>query len=694
MGITSYNETEQINIIFVPLYKVSHCFPPFPGHLELFYIMKKLLLSVALILTVMLIRGQYNLPEAMNQDYCHNIKACEKSGIYYASPETSNGLLDKYDVSFYFLDLNVENYTVAVSGNVTIKAKSTVSILDTLAFELISAMTVDSVFVDGILHSFQHSDDLVTVPLHSPVAHGTFFSVKIYYHGTPPTGIDFSGIFTDSSKTYHKRVTWTLSEPYAAKEWWPTKQDLSDKADSVWVFLTTSPGNKAGSQGLLTGITTMPNGKVRYEWKSRYPIDYYLISFAVADYQDYSLYAHPAGTSDSILIQNYIYNTPGCLNDYKTAIDFTAPILELFSGLFGPFPFIREKYGHCLAQLGGGMENQTMTTMGYFSFEIIAHELGHSWFGDKVTCASWSDIWINEGFATYADYLAHHFLSTPNYDSLWLRLVNNSVKSEPGGSVYIPADSLGDLGRIFDERLTYRKGALLLHMIRFELHDDEMFFNVLKTYVEKYADSVATGNNFRDWLESVSGRDFTDFFNQWYYGEGYPIYDIVWNQRNDVLSITSTQTSSTNVTQLFKMHVPYHLVFTDGTDTTLLLYQDANLNNYTIPLSKTIDSIDIDPKQWILHKLNSLSLGLEETESPLHFTLGPNPAGDYLRIFFSHPSDKLYNLSISDLAGRKILTQTMENKDRFIDISRLSPGVYLVSLSDGINKMNRKLIVE
>ncbi len=316
------------------------------------------------------------------------------------------------------------------------------------------------------------------------------------------------------------------------------------------------------------------------------------------------------------------------------------------------------------------------------------------WFGDKVTCATWSDIWINEGFATYADYLAHHFLSTPYYDSLWLKLRHDNVKSEPGGSVYVPPEELGDIGRIFDGRLSYSKGALLLHMIRFELQDDDMFFNVLKTYVEEYGDSVATGDNFRDWLEFVSGMDFTDFFNQWYYGEGYPIYDIVWHQGGGNLSLTSTQTTSTNVTTLFKMLVPYHLIFTDGTDTTLLLYQDANLNTYNIPISKTIDTIEVDPEQWILHKLNSISVGIEETESMLHFTLGPNPARDYLRIFFSHPSDKLYTLYISDLTGRKVFIETMENADRFIDISRLSPGVYLVSLSDGIDVLNKELIVE
>lgn len=656
--------------------------------------MKNLPLSFLLSFSVMLTLGQYNIPADLNEDYCQYIKSCEKQLRSYSAPISSNALLEKYDVTFYFLDILVENDTVAVSGNVTIKSRPTVTALDTFAFELISAMTIDSVFVNGIQRSFQHTGDLGVVPLSEPIQQGILFSVKIYYHGIPPSGGFFSGVSTAYSANYQKNVTWTLSEPYAAKDWWPTKQDLRDKADSVWVFLTTSPENKAGSEGLLTGTTPLPNGKVRYEWKSKYPIDYYLISFAVADYQDYSLYAHPEGTPDSVLIQNYIYDHPNCLPDNKVAIDRTAAFLELFSNLFGLYPFIDEKYGHCLAELGGGMEHQTMTTLGGFGYGIVAHELGHMWFGDKVTCATWSDIWINEGFATYTDYLAHHFLSTPYYDSLWLKIRHDQVKSQPGGSVYVPPEELGDIWRIFDGRLTYSKGALLLHMIRLDLQDDDMFFNVLKTYLEEYGDSVATGDNFRDWLESVSGKDFTDFFNQWYYGEGYPIYDIIWHQGGNILDITSTQTTSTSITPLFKMTVPYHLIFTDGTDSTLLLQQDANLNSYSIPVNKTIDRIELDPEQWILHKLNSISVGMEETESPVHFTIGPNPAKDYMRIFFSRQSDKSFTLIISDMTGRQLLVETKENNDRFIDISKFSPGIYLVSLSDGTNVLNKKLIVE
>jgi len=656
--------------------------------------MKKLILFLFPLIGAVASMAQYNIPQVFDEGYCHHIKAAENQMKQYYAPVVGNPLLDKYDVSFYFLDLQVENDTIYLSGEVTLKATVIASVLDTFAFELDSVMIINAVYINDILHPFQHNNDFATVPLTESLSQGSFFTVKVVYHGTPPTGGFFSGISTAYDSQYDKNVTWTLSEPYAAKNWWPTKQDLQDKIDSVWVFLTTSSVNKAGSQGLLTGITTMPNDKLRYEWKSYYPIDYYLISFAVADYQEYNIYAFPDGTEDSVLIQNYIYDHPDCLPNSQAGIDQTADFMELFSDLFGLYPFIEEKYGHCLAEIGGGMEHQTMTTLGSFSFGLVAHELGHMWFGDKVTCATWSDIWINEGFATYSDYLAHSFLSTPYYDSLWLKIRHDQVKSQPGGSVYVPAEELGDIWRIFSGRLSYSKGALLLHMIRFELQDDELFFNVLETYVEEYGDSVATGEDFREWLEYKSGKDFTDFFDQWYYGEGFPVYDIVWGQDGGNLTILSTQTTSIEVTPLFRMTVPYKLYFNDETDTTLLLFQDTNLNNYIIPVSKTIDSIKFDPEQWILHKLNSMSLGIEEPDNPLHFSIGPNPANDHFQVFFSSPSKNLITLYISDLTGRIIREESFESISHLVDIQGIPVGIYIVSITDGKEKLNKKLIIE
>jgi hypothetical protein len=212
--------------------------------------------------------------------------------------------------------------------------------------------------------------------------------------------------------------------------------------------------------------------------------------------------------------------------------------------------------------------------------------------------------------------------------------------------------------------------------------------------VDEYTDSVATGDDFKEWLEAVSGMDFTDFFDQWYYGEGYPIFDISWHQDAENLYITSTQTTSTQVTTLFKMLVPYHIKFDDGTDTTLLLRQDANVNAYTVALDKTVSEMELDPDQWILHRLNSLLLVVEESENPAHFTLGPNPARDVVRVFLTQPKGSDYELRISDLTGRVLHRRNVVNAVEMIELSDYSSGIYLISLTDGAYRVKRKLIIE
>jgi aminopeptidase N len=624
--------------------------------------------------------------------------ACSRSKQFHKSVLEPNNinqspLLFYYDVNFYFLDLNVENNSIDLAGNVTIQAKVSHLQLDTVAFELVDEMIIDSIFLNDFQRSFVRSNDEVFVPLVNPLFHGEQFTLQIFYHGTPPTGGFFSGISTEYDSIWNKHVTWTLSEPFNARQWWPTKQVLTDKADSVWVYITTSAQNKAGSIGLLSDEVSLPNNKVRFEWKSNYPIAYYLISFAVAEYQEYNIYAKPADLmGDSILIQNYIYNSPGCLTHFKYDIDNTVNFLELFSDLFSGYPFRNEKYGHCLAGLSGGMEHQTMTTLGRFDFSLVAHELGHMWFGDNVTCSNWSDIWINEGFATYADYLATDIIAGGQWPGIWKKNVHNFILSEPGGSIYVPEDEItyDNVDRIFDSRLTYFKGAIMLHMIRFELNSDDLFFNVLKNFQEQFADSLASAPDFINVLNETSGKNFNDFFEQWYYGEGYPIFSIEFKQNNNLLEIESVQTTSMpDVTPLFKMHIPFKLFFTDGTDSTIILYQEFNTMLFNLLMFKSIDSIQVDPEKWVLKKVESV-IGIQENKLNLKISISPNPATE--KMFVTCGNANISSVTIWDLIGNKKAMFSPMQLISGLDVSGLSSGVYFLNIQIGDNIITRKFV--
>lgn len=581
-----------------------------------------------------------------------------------------------FDVTFYALDIALERNTVAVAGNVRIDGKSLLTALDTLVVELVSALTVDSVLSGNQQVPFVHAADVLKIPLPAPLSAGEAFSLKIFYHGLPPTGGFFAGISTDISTQWGNEVTWTLSEPFNAKDWFPVKQDLTDKADSAWIFITTDTANKAGSNGLLTAITPLPGGKHRFEWKTRYPVSYYLLSAAVADYQEYTVYAKPAGFSDSIPIVNYIYDAPGCLAFYQTDLDRTRDFLELFSEQYGLYPFAEEKYGHCQVHLGGGMEHQTMSTMGAFNFELNSHELGHQWFGDHVTCASWSDIWLNEGFATYSQYIAAQHLITQDFADAFMISMQNYVMTEDGGSVYIPPAEADDVWRIFNGRLSYNKGAVILHILRYEINNDALYFTVLRQFLDTYGGSAATGADFFALAGQVCGRSFETFANQWYYGEGFPIYDINWLQAGDTLYIQSRQHTSTTVTPFFAMTLPVKLSFPGG-DTLIRLDQSAPECLFTLPFSKQVQTVSLNPAGQSLLKTGTLIQGIPGRDTPPLLSVFPNPVTDEFRIFFRQQG-QTHRITLSDIHGREVMQLQTTDPVLKVSLASLESGVYFL----------------
>ncbi|HNK43054.1 MAG TPA: M1 family metallopeptidase, partial [Flavobacteriales bacterium] len=336
----------------------------------------------------------------------------------------------------------------AITGTVMLRFVSTHP-LSELVLDLSDTLIVDEVLYHGSQNTFTLAPgDLLTIPLGQELPAGATDSVEVSYHGIPRyTGF---GSFATGQQPDSSAALWTLSEPYGAKEWWPCKDDLNDKIDSIDLYITTPEGYRAGSNGLLVS-EVMGNGHVTYHWRHRYPIATYLISMAVADYL---VFTHDIviGTDTIPMLTYSWHDDPGMaeLNGYDAGEQMT-----LYSELFGLYPFAEEKYGHAQFGWGGGMEHQTMTSMGGWSYELSAHELAHQWFGDKVTCGSWQDIWLNEGFATYLQGMCYEFLA-PEYWYGYKAGKIESIISEPGGSVFRADTSSTE--SIFSGRLTYNKG--------------------------------------------------------------------------------------------------------------------------------------------------------------------------------------------------------------------------------------------
>jgi aminopeptidase N len=594
--------------------------------------------------------------------------------------------MDNYDVKFYWLDIEASDTTTFISGSVTILVEIAGSPSDELTFELVNDYIVDSVLEDGEKAEFIHQDDELTVSAGKNYTIGTLVSIQVFYSGSADAADANPGIYNKSSYQLGRNVTYTISEPYYSKKWFPCKQVITDKADSVYVFVTTESGLKAGSNGILTSTVALPGNKVRHEWKSRYPIAYYLISIAVADYYDYSFYMDINGSEDSLLIQNYIYNTPGFLEENRITIDKTEDLINLFSDKYGPYPFREEKYGHCIAPMGGGMEHQTMTTLGFFSFELVAHELAHQWFGDNVTCATWQDIWINEGFASYSEYIANEYLISPDKAKLWMYDAHEYVKIEPGGAIYIPASDIGNHRRIFDNRLSYKKGASIIHMIRHELQNDSLFFEVLREFQSFFSDSVATGLDFKMVLEEKTGRDFTDFFDQWYFGEGFPMLSVSWNYANDTLTINTFQTTSSAVTPLFNALVEYRISSALG-DTSVFIRQQSNYEQYKININRKVTDLKADPDRWLLMDINVR----DHVDQENRYVITPNPVRSKLMIEFKSPVEE-YRIYITDTSGRIIENFKSNSQYYLLDVNSLSKGLYFIMIKENGNFYSSKFI--
>jgi aminopeptidase N len=631
-------------------------------------------------------------------------------GVYHHGRNTARTTIadpseDNYDIKYLKFNLHMSNDTIALGGDVTTRAVVVASSFPAYVFELDSSLTIDSVLINGVNCPLSTAAVVRTVTLPTPLHSGDLFTAHVFYHGTPVTSASIfggiGGINNVYSPTWRTRVTFTQSESYHASEWWPCKQSLRDKIDSVDMWITVPDSLKAGSNGLLTHTTRVDPTHLRFEWKERYPIDYYLISASVAPYIDYSYYMHFTGSYDSMLVQNYVYPNPFTLPFYKRVIDSTGMMIDYFSTLFSRYPFWKEKYGHCMAPLGGGMEHQTMTTLGYFQSTIVAHELGHQWFGDNATCGTWADIMMNEGFASYVEYLFLDHFNSHALATNDMRRRQDTVMDYTGGSIFC-ADTTYE-NRIFDSRLSYDKGACFLHMLRFAINNDSEFFYLFQSYQAEKKNKTGTIADFKteaisifgDWVNGVS---LDTFFNEWAYQQGYPKYKVSWNQKGSDIYVKLDQaTSMPSSVACFTtpMEIKLHSA-TKDTIVRILNYQPSQIFHFT--WNNTMSSMVTDPNYWLVYKLTSLihdttlsTVSVAQLASILPIAIVPNPATTAWTAN-NLPSNCM--LTLTDISGRTLWQGgNDQNTSMTIPADKLPKGFYVLHIIiDNRSVSNYKLI--
>ncbi|HEY3373068.1 MAG TPA: M1 family aminopeptidase [Prolixibacteraceae bacterium] len=611
---------------------------------------------------------QMSMAQAPDPDFIDKMAFDEgqsylKSAAFVEAPDHAS-----YDLVYQQLNLEVDPAVNYIAGSVVSKVKFLKGSMSELYFDLSDALDIDSVFYDQATISFQHKGNQIILTLPSPGLKDSFHMLVVYYHGSPPkTGF---GSFMVST---HDNVSgmWTLSEPYGARDWWPCKESLSDKIDSIDVYVTCPSQYKAASNGKLMSDQVSGTKRTAH-WQHRYPIATYLVAIAVTNYEAYSDFLELAD-GKKIEVLNYIY--PEYLSSAKSRSNEILSILEFYNSKLITYPFAKEKYGHAQFGWGGGMEHQTMSFMAALDFDLVAHEMSHQWFGDYMTLASWHDIWLNEGFATYMTGLVYENLLNGKFWPIWKDQQVKRICSLPGGSVFV-ADTT-NVNRLFDGRLSYSKGAYLLHMLRWEI-GDASFFQGLQDYLNdpSMAYGSASQEKLVNHMEMAGDTSLTEYFKDWYYGQGYPTFKInayTDPGNNNVQMIRVSQVTSDPSVNFFEMHLPLR-VWKNGHSKDLRLHHTVQDQEFVIADEK-VDSIQFDPLQWLCAKAD-IVMGASEVSS---IQIIHEHSTKRLRIILP-PISETGVVRVVDLSGKTVLTALLKNKDSHLEINGLKNGLYVVDV--------------
>ncbi len=612
------------------------------------------------------------------------IQEAEQKAALSKMQFAASSFADDYDIHYHRLEWTVNPGERFISGTVTTYFTVKENQLKQIGFDLHGDLTVTRVLYKNDTLAFEHNkqDHQLFIELPEVKMAGAVDSVSITYQGAPPkTGF---GSF-EVGQHAGIPITWTLSEPYGSRDWWPGKMSLDDKIDSVDIIVKTPAPYRVASLGLLVKESEEAGIKT-YHWKHRYPVTNYLISITVTEYSVYSDWV-PMENGNDLEVLNYVYP-----ERFEEAFNRTPDIVDmvlLFNRLFGNYPFEKEKYGHAQFGFPGGMEHQTMSSMGGWSHLLLAHELAHQWFGNKITCGSWEDIWLNEGFASYCVGLTYqNGLGNRTWQS-WLNEEFASITAQEGGSVWV--NDTTNHRRIFNGRLSYRKGGMLLHMLRWKM-GDEAFFQAIQNYLSdpSLAYGYARTTDLVLHFEQESGLDLTEFFNDWFYGEGYPSYEVLWEPTEAGVDLIVNQATSHPSVSFFEMPIPIQVVG-DNQDSILVLNHTFSGQSFSVDLPFQAEEVIWDPEKWILSANNSVQQLITDLDpTPLEqqeVILFPSPASKWLQIQLLQAP---VFLTWFDLEGKKVREDHIQASTSTLSIEGLPSGTYILQFrGDGWQASHR-----
>jgi aminopeptidase N len=533
----------------------------------------------------------------LEEDYISNsLSAVE----IYDDIETEN--LEKYnpkyqrdlDVLLYKINLELFPDEKEISGDVTIRAKVLDKSINKIVLNLYDNMNIREIKVNKFNVNYIQRER--TLEISPNFSLEDTIDVRVIYSGSPQKkGFGSFNFDTASGKPF----IYTLNEPVYASTWFPCV-DLPDDKALAEINVKADSTLTTVSNGKLINVKKEGN-KTIYEWKTVYPISTYLITFITGNLKSFGeKYYSSAGDS----LQLSYFALPNNLDNAKKDFADHKKYLKVFEELFGPYPFLKEKYG--VAEIlwkYGAMENQTITSIGsnfisgrkFFS-DMLIHELAHHWWGNSVGPKTWKDIWLNEGFATYSEAL---YWEKESGISALVSTMRSKKGDFHSGTLYNPQISL------FSSTI-YNKGAWVLHMLRREM-GSEMFFEFLKGYYKTFAYKNADTYDLKKMAEKISGKKLDYFFDQWVFkGEGIIDIEFSWRLENTGKSFSSQLfiDQVQNGYDIYKFPVDIKFIFEDGTESLEQVRVDSRKSSFIFGLNKKPVEVILDPDMWLLAKIN------------------------------------------------------------------------------------------
>lgn len=504
-----------------------------------------------------------------------------------------------YDIQYYSLYMLINEISELVFAHNRFYGEAVASSFTVFEFDLQTEMFIDSI-VDasyGLQTNYIRVGNVVQLTLPQTLNAGEIFDFTVYYHGHPTEG-GLQG-FTFGSYNGETSIT-TLSEPYGARSWWPCKDRMDDKPDSMDLAIEVNNSFYCGSNGTLDSTVQTSLETHTFYYHISYPIATYLVSLAISPYTVwYDQWVYNNGL-DTMPIVHAVH--PSWYTYSLGKYNITPYALTVLSNNFGLYPFANEKYGHANFEWGGAMEHQTLTSMASstFGFEeaVIVHEMTHQWWGDMITCKSWEDIWLNEGWASYGE--AVYYYEKEGFNSYRNYMLSMSYLG--GGTVF--CDDTTNINRIFSPSLSYDKGAWVCHMLRGVLGDSLFAVGVDAYYNSEFQYKAANTEDFKNVWEAATGVELDWYFDQWVYGQYYPWYYYrYWTEPSDTagydlyLFVDQMQSTSPQV-----FNNPIQIVFDHSLFPSDTIKVEVNSRNefYKFNLDHPVSGIKLDPNNWIL----------------------------------------------------------------------------------------------